>query len=133
MLPLLPALILLILQGPTNVERMALDGRLPAALDAIHRQMESTGSEHASLKAANGMALVSLLAMSGDPQFSQALVKLLAMSSGDAVEAKPSGKQYRDQFADDLANPPPCPRRLGSLTDGFFGSQRSRDGPAVLA
>src|SRR4051794_16630366 len=95
MLPLLPALILLILQGPTNVERMALDGRLPAALDAIHRQMESSGSERAALSRADGMAMASLLAISGDPHLSQALATLLAFG-GDSADAGPNRATKRD-------------------------------------
>lgn len=35
MFPILPILILLLL-GPTNVERLAVEGRLPAALLAVH-------------------------------------------------------------------------------------------------
>jgi hypothetical protein len=38
MFPILPILILLLL-GPTNVERLAVEGRLPAALLAAHRSM----------------------------------------------------------------------------------------------
>ena len=68
MLPLLPALILLILQGPTNVERMALDGRLPAVLNAIHRQMEATPGERTALSRADGVALVSAVYGSDDPR-----------------------------------------------------------------
>lgn len=38
MFPILPILILL-LMGPANAERLAVEGRLPAALLAVHRQM----------------------------------------------------------------------------------------------
>lgn len=38
MLPILPILILLLL-GPANAERLAVEGRLPAALLAVHRAM----------------------------------------------------------------------------------------------
>ncbi|RYG24604.1 hypothetical protein EON82_10135 [bacterium] len=38
MFPILPILILLLL-GPANAERLAVEGRLPAALLAAHRSM----------------------------------------------------------------------------------------------
>jgi len=38
MFPILPILILL-LMGPANAERLAVEGRLPAALLAVHRSM----------------------------------------------------------------------------------------------
>ena len=38
MFPLFPILILLLL-GPANAERLAVEGRLPAALLAVHRSM----------------------------------------------------------------------------------------------
>lgn len=38
MFPILPVLILLLL-GPANAERLAVEGRLPATLLAVHRAM----------------------------------------------------------------------------------------------
>jgi hypothetical protein len=133
MLPLLPALILLILQGPTNVERMAMDGRLPAALQAIHHQMESSGEQRAALSKADGVALVSLLAMSGDPQFTRALGRLLAISGADAFDELPPARARIEIEGADRGDPPPCPRLVGNLQDGFILSQRSRDGPFLAA
>lgn len=41
MFPILPVLILLLL-GPANAERLAVEGRLPATLLAVHRAMAPT-------------------------------------------------------------------------------------------
>jgi len=82
MLPLLPALLLLLLQGPSNIERLAQDGRLPEALDSLHRQMFVSPG-------AADLAMSSLLQMSGDASLAQALATLLATPEGP--EAARSG------------------------------------------
>lgn len=101
MLPLLPALLLLILQGPSSVERMALEGRLPAALEAIHRQMEA-----------------------GDPQ--GALIRLLSLGE-PATDTKATPHLTVEEDKQDT--PPPAEPSSTRITKGFAKSQRSRDGP----
>jgi len=79
MLPILPALLLLILQGPSSIEKMALDGRLPAALEAISRQMEAQNHRSNKVDRSDEAVLATLLAFSGDPDLSNALYKLLSL------------------------------------------------------
>jgi|GEM_PF-1135084 len=130
MLPLLPALLLLILQGPSSIERMALDGRLPAALEAIHQQMESRDHTSPAMSKADEAMLASLLAMSGDPQVSHALIKLLSL--GEPVAFASAPRLEIEPETDDPPNPRP-ERDTVVLVDGFAESQRSRDGPFCLA
>ncbi len=125
MLPILPALLLLILQGPSSIEKMALDGRLPAALEAVSRQMEARDHLTGGSSEADAAVLASLLAMSGDPDLSHALFQLLAI--------EPSiGKVTQTQKIepDDQITPVPIDSQAGqSLPEGCLKSQRSRDGP----
>ncbi len=117
MLPLLPALILLLLQGPANIERMAHDGHLQAALTAIQRHMPER-----KVNRADEAVLASLLAVSTDRQLSRALVQLLAFAETDPpVE--------RVVIPAETSAPIPIPPSLGRLREGFAASQRSRDGP----
>lgn len=62
MFPILPVLILLLLQGPSNVERLARDGRLPAVLDAVHQELRLPAPERTIEEET---ALVSLMALLG--------------------------------------------------------------------
>jgi len=119
MLPLLPALILLILQGPANIERLACDGHLPAALKAIHRHMRKPEA-----KEADNVLLASLLAVSSDREMSEALQHLLALTS------PPEEPQVATPAPEPEASPPiSAPAHLGAPQDGHGTSQRSRDGP----
>jgi hypothetical protein len=125
MLPILPALLLLILQGPSSIEKMALDGRLPAALEAINRQMEAQDHRLSAIERADEAVLATLLAIGGDPDLSHALFKLLAL----------------DQSADSVDRPVPEPSDVADECQAFqtdetsalpvvsIESQRSRDGP----
>ena len=121
MLPILPALILLLLQGPGNVERMALDGRLPAALQALQRHVDSPQAKQ--LACEEVVALASLLAVTGDPGFSKAIYAIL--NSDGEPKAEP-----RIWLQPEDESPPPCvPRAIGRERDAFYSAQRSRDGP----
>lgn len=127
MLPILPALILLILQGPTNVERLARDGRLPEALESISRQIEtSPGPRTQSLRsAAKSVVLASLLTLGNDPELANALVHMLALPA----PAEAPGPVVLENSEEDSGLPAtPYPTPL--LREGFAESQRSRDGPA---
>ena len=127
MLPILPALILLILQGPTNVERLVRDGRLPEALASISRQIESrpTSGSQSMQAAAKSVALASLLTLGNDPELASALVHMLALPE-PVVESVP--EVHSDE---DVQAGIPLERGTGQcLLDGFAESQRSRDGPA---
>ena len=120
MLPILPALILLLLQGPSNMERLARAGRLPAALDAIHRSVDGPEFSRSMQKQA---VLASLLA-NHDAHLSSALFALLAPGeeSSDAKKASPS--EPKSIVLPGVA-PAPC--------EGFARSARTRDGPFATA
>ncbi len=121
MLPLLPALILLLLQGPANVERMAGSGQLPGALQALHRQMASASSETSK---AEEVVFASLLAVSGDKDMSRALLHLLTF-----IEP-PEAERPILVSTEESSPPTPIPPLLGAPQDGYFDCRRSRDGPA---
>ena len=126
MLPLLPALILLLLNGPAHVERMAEGGALPAALAAIQQRAERPGSFKQAR--ADELMLASLLSLSGDPQVSHALARILSIqyTNEPAASAQPEGLLR----AEPAGEPPPTDSPSGKTRDGFLNSQRSRDGPA---
>ncbi len=119
MLPILPALILLLLHGPSNIERLAREGRLPAALDAIHREMD-----RAPVAAtATEQAIIASLLATTDPHLSHALFSLLRPES----PGKPA-KALEPREPQTPAEPPePTP------ADGFSECRRTRDGPRVIA
>jgi hypothetical protein len=120
MLPFLPAILLLLLQGPSNIERLAVQGRLPAALDAVCRTMGQTPT----LREAEQVVLASLLAAGEDPQLSDALLAILR-----------SERTRRVSSSEPLVErtPIPSPDRDPPLPEGFARSQRVRDGPLLIA
>jgi hypothetical protein len=125
MLPILPALLLLILQGPSSIERMALDGRLPAALEAVSRQIESHDRSLGSSENAEAAVWASLLAFSGDPELSGALYRLLSLDAAVIPQPTSDGME-----PDDWVDPPKY-QRSGTFTlpDAYVQCRRSRDGP----
>jgi len=125
MLPLLPALILLLLNGPANLERMAEHGALPKALQAIHQRSLDNDQKLDSAKA-DQFALASLLSLTGDPQLSSALAQIFSIQV--AAEAQPVSSTFSQAESDD-SDPPPVDRTIGTPQRGFLSSQRSRDGP----
>jgi hypothetical protein len=125
MLPLLPALILLFLQGPAGIERMAWNGQLPGALDALHRQISSAPEKSAL---AEEIVLASLLTASGDRQVSRALFQLLSFIEPTEERLQPAIIAY--EASPPVFIPPPA---LGDLRDGFCDCRRSRDGPFAIA
>ncbi len=125
MLPILPALLLLILQGPSSVERMALDGRLPAALEAVSRRMEAQDHRSGSIEKADAAVLASLLALSGDPDLSHALFQLLTLDQGPSPAHQTESKKFQEWQEPASFDLTPEPR----LPEPSLESQRSRDGP----
>jgi hypothetical protein len=121
MLPLLPALILMLLQGPSNFERFAVDGRLPAALEAIHRQMAMTGTERLSER--EEQALASLIAAGSSAQLTRALMSFFWLDDEKPRLTTPISRDPSRPVACTCESPPP--------QDGFERSQRTRDGPAI--
>ncbi|MBC8065182.1 MAG: hypothetical protein H7Y17_10155 [Chlorobia bacterium] len=126
MLPILPALLLLILQGPSSIERMALDGRLPAALEAVTRQLEGQDHRNTSVEKSDAAVLASLLAFSSDPGLSHALFQILNVDQPiDALRTIPFGADEPDSdwnlnfYADEPS----------AVPEEILECQRSRDGP----
>lgn len=124
MLPLLPALILLLLQGPAGIERMAANGQLPGALHALHRQM-AKAQEKTCVR--DDVVLASLLAAGQDKSMSRALLQLL--TSVDALFAEPI--PAKPEPSRDIVSPPLVATCLGTPQEGFFDCRRSRDGPWI--
>ena len=107
MLPILPAILLLFLQGPANIERLAHEGRLPAAIEAVH---------------SDDRAIAALLAASHS-ELSHALLALIDWSES---ESKPIKKQEISTFVAIVPHP------ITATSSGFTTSQRSRDGPVLV-
>jgi len=119
MLPLLPALILLLLQGPSNFERLAVNGRLPAALEAIQRQI--VASESDSLTECEKQSFASILANHlGDP-LSNALFAIL-----QPIQA-PTRTVVSVEDCESKRHV--CEQGSLHLPTGFGSSDRTRDGP----
>lgn len=109
MLPILPALLLLFLQGPANIERLALEGRLPMVLEAAHR-----------LDAQDEKAFAALFAASNTTELSSAILALMQWTESESV---PSPAKPIAVFAAIDTRPPLA------IKEGFRCCQRSRDGP----
>jgi len=123
MFPLLPALLLLLLQGPTNLDRGVQQGAWPSPV----RSVQQNPARH---EMAEQEALVSLLALLGNPelgdqaQLEEALCALLStpitVQTAPVFGAEQVGKTSI--------------RAAGTSTprDGFVRAQRTRDGPADI-
>lgn len=122
MLPLLPALILLLLQGPSNVERLALEGRLPAALQAVHATLDRPALPAEEQR----KVLAQLLSVSSDAELTRVFASLLALVTDDP-ETKDAETPGEERSAPTL----PTETRA-RVPDGFLACQRSRDGPSTL-
>jgi protein involved in temperature-dependent protein secretion len=121
MLPLLPALILLLLQGPSNIERLAHEGRLQGALQAVHAQLQRPALAADDQR----KVLAELLAKSGDAGLARALTQLLTLvldEPGDNVQVR--SRATRETALHGLS-----PTFAADLADGFLACRRTRDGP----
>lgn len=116
MLPLLPALLLLLLQGSSDFERLAAEGRLPSALEKF---VSESPNEHKSLQ--------SFWVVSGHPELSRALAVLLAVHP--EPDSKPS---YIPPPTDEVEVIPAVPVAR-PLPEGYVEGRRTRDGPSSLA
>lgn len=121
MLPILPALILLLLQGPSNMERLARQGRLPAALDAIYRDGDRV---ELSRSMQDQVVFASLLA-THDAHLSGALFALLAPEHEPIEPPLKAAPLERKSVVLPGDAPAPC--------EGFSRSSRTRDGPLSVA
>lgn len=124
MLPLLPALILLLLHGPAGIERNPLNGRSVSGIEALQRHAASTVDRG---RMADDVVFASLLAASRDQGISQALLRLLTSVDGllaETVEDRP-----RPEFSEQRNLPIRGAPTLGVPRDGYLDCRRSRDGP----
>jgi hypothetical protein len=112
MLPILPAILLLFLQGPAHLERLALEGRLPAGFDAEHLQ---AGREE--------RAIAALLASGNANEFSSAILALLEFSE-ESTPSKPATK-----ISTFVAI---TPSQVAKVARGYGEGVRSRDGPFAV-
>ena len=112
MLPILPVLLLLLFSGPANAERMAVEGRLPAAIEMIQR-LENPPSDQ---------SFASLLAASKDPEFTRAIFTLLKwVAPKEPAKVKPVIDPEAFVATPPTDSPP--------ISEGYRSCQRSRDGP----
>ena len=127
MLHVVPALILLILQGPSGVDGLPCHRGLPAALQALNSRLEpaARGAVKASSRDA---AIASLLALGAkDPRWSAAIAKFLEGAGLDAASPIPAevleSRRQSDRAIRILDPAAPVPRPL------FATCSRFRDGP----
>ncbi len=116
MLHLIPALLLLILNGPANAEQPS-QAQWSAAIRALHASAGPQKIESSIER--------NLLKCSNDPQFTQALLNLLCQSL-DHRETPTRALEPRERFEKIL------PQRVGRTGEGFEECRRSRDGPISL-
>ncbi len=121
MLPLLPALLLLIFRGPTPDCRMALDDCRSGA-----GRVEVNAERKAELSKARHVA--ALLALSRNPAFSRTVAELLRSLPADAAETNTD--LVAAPFVCSIVSIPAPP--LARLHAGFSNAQRTRDGPILL-
>lgn len=127
MLPLLPALILFLLNGPANIERLAERGALPAMLAAIQQRIDTDSGTQEQARKSDSLTLASLLSLSADPRVSHALVRILVLG----VDANPLHDCEPPKLKVQT-EPPPAADTIGRPHSGYLQSHRSRDGPAPL-
>jgi hypothetical protein len=104
---------------------MARDGRLPAALEAVSRQMEFHEHRSGPHEKADAAVLASLLAFGSDPDLSKALFKLLSLDHFPTADSA----SERPKLADELQAPVLPNGDSPPLPDAFRDCRRSRDGP----
>lgn len=129
MFPLLPALILLLMHGPSAVDRAQQPGGLPDAIRALHQRIQD-GHRQASRQLIRdleqNLVLASMLSTGSDSELGKAFAELLQLVE---VGATPP----------DLELPkfhPATPRQVfqePTLRDSatFPRSARTRDGPSA--
>lgn len=115
MLPLIPALLMLILNGPATADRPIQAAHWVEAIKALHACVDraKTGADIQE----------ELLEYSGSPEFAHALYKLLV--TADGVDEGPKAASEPVERPTIRPNDAPI-----ALPDGFIDGRRSRDGPA---
>lgn len=111
MFPLIPVILLLLLQGPSNADRLARNGHLLGSLDAI--------AADSTLRESDRVVLASLFARE-DAKLSDALIAILRSD-----RTRPSAPPPTEPVVKQVPVSAPKLR----LQQGYARSQRSRDGP----
>ena len=128
MLHVVPALILLIFQGPSGADRLPCHGGLPAVLEALNAQLQPTPRDTATTSSRHA-AIASLLALGAkDPHWSAAIARFLdgtGFAAASPVPAEVSVGQRHTGAAVRILDP--CPR---VQRPPFVTSSRFRDGPS---
>jgi hypothetical protein len=121
MLPLIPALLLLLLSGPANCERLANQGRLQ---DAVHRLSVADSDNKGVISDDGGTdrLLQTIRAAQNSPHFSAVLFKLIG-----AVTNAPEDAPQNDASGS-LAVLPSDGPPFG-VPDWILHCERPRDGP----
>lgn len=115
MLPFLPALLLLLIQGPASIDRLAQAGRLPEGLVGLQRSMVAGDPRAAEI------AFDSLRQMASDEDIVQALQWIYARIDAEApVRVDPADFPVCSEFK---------PAEPFEVPDGHSSDNRSRDGP----
>lgn len=131
MLPLLPALLLLILRGPSAIERAhvaGLSSKEAISWRSIQRAIdESPRCQERQAQLAN-RTVRSLVALGCNPAFSRTVAELLSYLPLD-TESEPKGASA---VADSETRASLPVFAQVSECAGFLKAQRSRDGPIVL-
>ncbi|MBX3120006.1 MAG: hypothetical protein KF784_13150 [Fimbriimonadaceae bacterium] len=129
MLHIVPALLILLLQGPGGLEKMAHAGKCPEAV-ALLRSMGIQHTEHRQSanqgSLSNASPAVALSAIRASKQDFGKLLEAIASLYAELESASPSVQPDTDTAC--LA-PPPQPSAVGTVHDGFIANSRTRDGP----
>ncbi len=120
MLSLLPALILLFWHGPTQLDRLAVSGRLPSGADTINRNI--AGAELEALSIGGDHAFATLLGSHAGNHLRRAFWAFLCLDQPQKETQAETGHEEPSAFY------PPQPAHKPE--DGFARSQRTRDGPS---
>ncbi|MBI5706507.1 MAG: hypothetical protein HZC36_05905 [Armatimonadetes bacterium] len=128
MLSLIPAVLLLILQGPAGLEQSRFDGKLAEALRVwAAKHSVRAPSCLSELVEQGGPELESLLQIGQEsPEFSRFLAEVFQFV---ACEARPLDTP--DAPIVQRSAPPPFERCQGEPSQGFLKSGRTRDGPSA--
>src|SRR2546421_6712824 len=102
MLPLLPALLLLIFRGPTGIERGPVDFRFSIADYRLERPGADLNSSQRGVAA--------LLALSKNPAFSRTVAELLRYLPSDAANVAPELVATSDPAQTAAIHEPPIAR-----------------------
>ncbi|MFQ3587007.1 MAG: hypothetical protein SNJ74_12220 [Fimbriimonadaceae bacterium] len=128
MLPIVPALLILLLQGPAGLERLAVGGHLPEALARLNLAAPSgeRTADH-QVDAGSNRALAALSALQRTNRDFAAALQHLLHAAAEALEPEISESDRAEATAPAVV---PRAESFGKPSDGFLLVGRTRDGPA---